>query len=577
MNNTVKSFTIVTGFAVFTRLLSFIFKMWMSRSLGAEIVGLYQISLSVLILLFTLTAGAPTVLSRKVAEAQSRGDFKRQNALTTASIIIGMSVATIICVVFYSISNNLGFIFTDERCVELFLIMLPVLWTSTLYASLRSWFWGRKNFIAFSSTELVDEILKIGLAVLLSGGLISTLSGARGVAVAFTLADIICVLILGILFFKAGGRFVKPLGFKEIISATVPLSATRIISSLTASFTALIIPERLVAAGVSVAEATAAYGRIAGMAFPLIMAPITLIGALSVVLTPEIAQMSAKGNLQAVREKLNGSLTFGVLIAALFFALYLPLGQELGALFFKDTVAGEFVSYCSILLFPVAASQITTPILNSLGCEKQTFISSVAGAACILPCVFFLPKYIGVYSMALGSGLCFSITSLINFIVISKKLGGIGNLKKCAGVFFFSVPLGITGLFASRLLRAATENLAVTVAVIGVYVIFLLMLFINAFKIADISGYIKTALPLANISAGIKKLAKRSAKRKTKKTFDYNSDSALYDTARPLREDIKSKTRGRKAAKIYSGKKRKCNKSKSKANSKPKILYQSGN
>jgi stage V sporulation protein B len=514
----------------------------MSRSLGAEIVGLYQISLSVLILLFTLTAGAPTVLSRKVAEAQSMGDVKRQNALTTASVIIGMSVATVICVIFYSLSRDLGFIFTDERCVELFLIMLPVLWTSTLYSSLRSWFWGRKNFLAFSSTELLDEILKILLSVLLAGGLISTLSGARGVAVAFTLADVLCVGLLAIFFVKAGGKFAKPAGFKEIIFATVPLSATRIISSLTASLTALVIPQMLVSGGMPVAEATAAYGRVAGMAFPLIMAPITLVSALSVVLTPDIAQMRAKGNLVSVRDKLGGSLTFAVLIAALFFTLYLPLGKELGVLFFKDAQAGDFVSYCSILLFPVAVSQVTTPVLNSLGCEKQTFVSSVLGAICILPCIFFLPRYIGVYSMAVGSGICFTLTGIINLVVLSKKLGGIGNLKRCASVFFFALPLGITGMFAGRLLRAASDSVFVTIAVVGTYVLFLLVLFINAFSIADISGYIKTALPpLAVLTSKFKPKTKdkrrrdnRSADGKTETTAESGVNMSKH--RKPLRK-----------------------------------------
>ena len=39
MKNTAHSFLVVTGFSIATRLASFIFKMWMSRSLGAEIVG----------------------------------------------------------------------------------------------------------------------------------------------------------------------------------------------------------------------------------------------------------------------------------------------------------------------------------------------------------------------------------------------------------------------------------------------------------------------------------------------------------------------------------------------------------
>lgn len=498
MNSTAKSFTIVTGFSVVTRLLSFMFKIWMSRGLGAETVGLYQISLSVLLLLFTITAGAPTVLSRKVAEAASKGDIKRQNALTTASVVLGLSISATLCAVFYIFSNRLGFIFADERCMDIFLIMLPALVTSTLYSSIRSWFWGRKNFLAFSSTELIDEIFKIVLAILFAGGLIGSLTGAKGVALAFTLSDLLCVLILAILFFKSGGRLAKPQGYKEIIFSTVPLSATRIITNLTASLTALIIPQRLVAGGLTVAAATAEYGRVAGMAFPLIMAPITIVGALSVVLTPDIAQLHAQGRYDEISKKLSSTITFAMLVASVFFVIYLPLGREIGYLFFGDKVAGTFVSYCSLLLFPVALAQATTPVLNSLGCEKHTLINSVCGAITVLPCIFLLPKYIGVYSMAIGSACSFIVIAAMNLIVLRKRLGKFGTLKKSAQCFFFAIPLAVLGLLSARLLSPyAGETLSVVV--IGIYLLFFIFIFITAFDVVDIAGYVALFKPRVRI------------------------------------------------------------------------------
>ena len=196
MNGTVKAFSIVTVFSVATRLFSFLFKIWMSRTLGAEAVGLYQIALSVLLLLFSFTAGAPTVLSRKVAECAARGDVRRQNALTTASLVIGLVTSAAMCAVFLALRDRLGGLFADERCVPIFLVMLPALVTSSLYAPLRSWFWGRKRFLAFSSLELVDEVLKIGFAMLFAGGLFASMTGAVGVAAALTVSDAASVLIL---------------------------------------------------------------------------------------------------------------------------------------------------------------------------------------------------------------------------------------------------------------------------------------------------------------------------------------------------------------------------------------------
>ena len=475
-------------------MLSFIFKIWMSRALGAEVVGLYQIAFSVLMLLFTLTAGAPTVLSRKVAEAASRGDTKRQNALTTASLILGFGLSAVLCAVFYAFNSKLGFLFSDERCLPLFLIMLPTLITSTLYASFRSWFWGRKNFLAFSSTELLDEIIKIILSIVFAGGIIATLDSAQGIALALTVSDLACVLVLAIIFFIAGGRITKPQGFGELIKGTIPLSATRIITTLTASLTALIIPQMLVANGMSVAQATAEYGRVAGMAFPLIMAPVTLIASLSVVLIPDIAQLRAKGELDTVRKKMSGAMTFSILVASLFFVLYLPLGRDIGAFLFNDEAAGEFVSYCSLLLYPVAISQATTPMLNSLGKEKNTFFNSLIGAIFILPCIFFLPKFIGVYAMAVGSGGCFAIIAVLNLITLKKEVGAFSDVKKSFITVGFSIPLAILGMLTQRLLSSVTGNI-VTIIVLITYLGFFMFLFVTAFDIVDVAGYVKLLRP----------------------------------------------------------------------------------
>ena len=501
LNGTVKSFSIVTGFSVATRLLSFLFKIWMSRSLGAEAVGLYQIALSVLLLLFSLTAGAPTVLSRKVAECAARGDIARQNSLTTASLLMGLGVSVVICAAFYACSRFLGGIFADERCIPIFLAMLPALIVSAIYAPLRSWFWGRKNFLSFSSAELLDEVLKIGFSLLFAGGIFASLSGAQGVALAFVLSDAVCTIVLAVMFFKAGGRIAAPKGAKELISATVPLSSIRILTSLSASLTALVIPKRLVAGGLSVALATAQYGRVAGMALPLIMAPVTVISALSVVMIPDIAALASQGDFARIRAKAQTSLLFAALVSSFFFAVYVPLGRELGAFFFGDAEAGKFVSYAAAIIFPLSLCQVTTPILNSLGMERVSFASYIAGLVCMLPCIFFLPEVIGIYSVGVASGLAFTVTAVINFAVLSKKLGKPEGFGKVAGVCAFSVPLALLGLFTGKLVSPCLGD-TVTVLVLGVYVVFFYFVFVSAFGIVDIKAFFSAAV-LPSSGAGI--------------------------------------------------------------------------
>ena len=494
MNDTVKSFSIVTVFSVATRLLSFLFKIWMSRTLGAEAVGIYQIAFSVLILLFSVTAGAPTVLSRKIAECAANGDTKRQNALTTASLVIGLGSSAALVIVFLALSRHLGGLFADERCVPVFLVMLPALVTSSLYAPLRSWFWGRKKFLTFSSLELVDEVLKIGFAMLFAGGLFASMTGAVGVAAALTVSDAASVLILFFMFFRAGGRLGRPQGTGELVSATLPLSAVRVLTSLSASLSALVIPRKLVEGGMTAAAAAAGYGRVAGMALPLIMAPVTVISALSVVLIPDLAELAAAGRYDDIRAKLRTALLFAAIVASAFFAAYVPLGKELGLFFFGDEEAGRLVSYAAVIIFPLALGSVTTPVLNSLGMEKCSFAGYVCGLVCSLPCIFLLPQRVGIYSAAVASGVGMAVTASVNSAFLMHRLGRPEGTAKAVGVCVFSLPLAVLGCFLERLVAPALGTvltmLAVTLPVLGLFAAF-----VSVFGVVDIRAVIRMLLP----------------------------------------------------------------------------------
>ena len=72
MKRVFKAFALVTAVSVATRLMSFLFKIYLSRELGAEVLGLYQIVMSVLSLMSCVgSSGLPVTLSRFVAEGKA--------------------------------------------------------------------------------------------------------------------------------------------------------------------------------------------------------------------------------------------------------------------------------------------------------------------------------------------------------------------------------------------------------------------------------------------------------------------------------------------------------------------------
>ena len=78
MKNTVyKNASIVTGLSVAERGLGFLYRIVLSRLIGAEGLGLYQVALSLFGLFLTIgTGGLPITLSRIIAKNKADGNGK---------------------------------------------------------------------------------------------------------------------------------------------------------------------------------------------------------------------------------------------------------------------------------------------------------------------------------------------------------------------------------------------------------------------------------------------------------------------------------------------------------------------
>ena len=134
----VKTMTIVTVLSVIERLLGFIYRIFLSRNLGSEGVGIYQISLSVVGLLMTLTAsGIPITISRIMAKHDAEKSSQLAYKTVTAGIILSLVLSVPIVLILLFFPDTFSFIFTDKRCFTLLRIVLPGVIITSVYAVIR--------------------------------------------------------------------------------------------------------------------------------------------------------------------------------------------------------------------------------------------------------------------------------------------------------------------------------------------------------------------------------------------------------------------------------------------------------
>ena len=487
--NILKSLLTVTGFSVLTRSLAFLFKIYLSRTLGAEVLGLYQMALTVFFLFIALsTGGISTVLSRKIAEMNVRAGGDRGLKLLSTSLVIGVG-ASIVCVLFaYLFLPHMGFIITDNRAIPLLKIMLPALLSTTFYIIIRGWFWGNKHFFDFSLSEFIEEILRIALTFLFVSGVISGISGEQGVALAFLISDLLVMLVIIAMFIRRGGKFTRYNSFSEILKPATPLTIMKIFGSFAGTAVALIIPSGLIAGGMTIAEATASVGRISGMANPLLFAPNAIISSLAIVLIPEMSASNAKAQVEDLKKQISSGITASLVISGGFMVVYMALGRELTTFLYNDLPSGIYLEKASIVLLLMPINHILASSMNSIGKEKENFITYAFGTALMLIASVTLPKHLGVDSVIVAD-LLFLLTVVIgnSYFLIKHIGGGLGVLKPLFMVIILSLSCTLLAHFLNGVLSRVNNIFALIFSAgLSFVAYFIVSYFLGVFSVKDL-------------------------------------------------------------------------------------------
>ena len=421
-SNIYKTATYVTAVSVAEKFFGFVYRIVLSRTLGPEGMGIYQTALSVFAVLATAAAsGIPLTVSRLITKYRAKNAPNAQHSVVTAALLcaVGFSVP-VFCLLFFG-HSLFDFLFTDERCMSVLLILLPSLTFNSVYSVLRGAMWGNKKFLPYCAIDLAEELCMIGAGVLLVTNMTNVFDGARRVALAVVLSYLLSFALAAAYFLIKGGKLKDPRGqLRPLLRSALPLTGMRTSNALVSTLISLLLPARLIAAGMNASESMREIGTAMGMSMPVLGIPATLIGSLALVLVPELAENYYRGEHGKLRDNIEKALKATLLIVCLLVPVLFGLGVDIGILLFGNRKSGEIIRNCCILLLPMGLSMITTGILNSLGYEKKTFLYYFAGAAVTLLCVWFLPQFCGIYAVVIGMGASACVTAALNLRLIAK-------------------------------------------------------------------------------------------------------------------------------------------------------------
>ncbi len=402
----------VTGFA--SRFIGFFYRIFLSRTFGAEGMGIYQLTSPVLALTFSLTAaGMQTAISKYVAGEVSTRNYRYSFVHLLSGFFISMAVSVLCTLLIYCYADEIAVYFLlEERTAPLLRIISLSIPMATVHSCINGYFYGIKKAAVPSICQLSEQLVRVGSVYLiyyfcLQRGMTPTISFAVvGLVIGESASMIVSLIAV-----KAHYEHILPKNYgslfqikwKELQAASshllklaVPLSLNRVIINFLMSVESIFIPNRLMLYGYDHATALSVYGVLTGMSLPLILFPNAITGSICVLLLPAVSEADAVGNRKAVEKAVHKSVKYGFLLGITFTAVFFFLGRFLGIFLYENEMAGGFIMILGFLCPLMYIASTLSSILNGLGKTGLTFSYSMISLLVRLFFVFFLIPILGI-------------------------------------------------------------------------------------------------------------------------------------------------------------------------------------
>jgi len=363
----------VTGFV--GQILGFFYRIALSRLIGAETMGLYQLIMPVYSVLLSIASiGLTTTVSNLTAEYHAlHRPASIHRTLRRCLRVFSLIVLPLgLIVVLFSDPISV-YLLGDARTRLGMVLLIPCLFLTGVENLHKHTFYGSGNVRPAALTELCEQIIR---AAAVLGLLLIFLpqNPERTVGLIVTgmvICEVFSAVTLVILFRRHMGR--RPAGdgapasWKRISSIAVPVGFTALLGNLMGSVTSVLIPQRLVAGGMEAGEAMSAFGVLTGMTVPLLNMPTALIGAMCLIMVPKLAQSIALNDRQGLHRRLGRALSATSVLMMPATALLTVIGPTLGELLFGDPRVGNYMLPLAVGLLLCCYQSVLASALNGVG------------------------------------------------------------------------------------------------------------------------------------------------------------------------------------------------------------------
>lgn len=422
---------LLTSSGILGKIIGFFYRIFLSRTIGAEGLGIYQLIFPISTICFAVTvAGLSTALSKYIAEYQEKDPTSPMRLLRSclfASTLLSLIAMLLLHQFAGFIANH---ILLEPRCEPLIRILAWSIPLASVHSCIHGYYYGKKHATVPAVSSLIEQLVRVLFVFcvyqiqLEQGGSVDASTAVWGLVAGEAGAFLFCVTALLLHREKArpsSGSFrVSCPGLKLLIYA-IPLSTNRLTLTLFSSFESILIPSRLRLYGYTQTDALSVYGVLTGMALSVVMFPTVLTNSISVMILPVISEADSRNDTKKINRTIQQTIFACLLLGSLCTIALLITGNWIGDVLFCNSLAGKFIAMLSFICPFLFLSSILSSILHGLGMPGYPFLLNLLGSLVRIIFVYVLIPVYGLKAYLMGMLLSQILTALLSILILWKK------------------------------------------------------------------------------------------------------------------------------------------------------------
>ncbi len=446
----------IAGFVV--KILGFVYRIYLSNLIGAEGMGLFQlISPIYSLVILTLTSGVSIAVSKMVAEQMAKNHSVNLKRITSCALFIVISSGIAVSVfMFVFINPIVNVILKDSRTYYAMLLMIPCVPIVAAASALKGYFYGIQDVVPTACSQIAEQVVRITLVISMAGYFLNI-----GLEYACALATLgmavgeisnLGVLLLVYKLRKNKECDTSKRGFmrkryivRDLAKVSIPISFNRLITSMMAAVEMILIPRMLLAGGLNYQSSMEEFGKLMGMAMPLVFFPSLVTSSLATTLVPAISEAMSLKSYKTVNYRMSMSIQLSVILGFIFTAIFIVFPNEIGDMLYRNERIGEILYLLAFTSVFIYLQQTLLGIMNGLGKQGISLRNSMVGYAIRIAFVIYLIPVYGLKGYIIGMISSSAIVCALNLGTVVKTTGMVLDIRNwlikpgIIGVIMFAI------------------------------------------------------------------------------------------------------------------------------------------